>query len=51
MKKFMSVLTIIGVLALGACEQSSINKKQMGSLGGAVLGGLAGSQVGDGSGP
>ena len=42
-------------LALAACDQSAyggggIDKQTMGTVGGAVLGGLAGSQVGGGSG-
>lgn len=42
-------------LALAACDQSAyggggIDKQTMGTVGGAVLGGLAGSQVGSGSG-
>lgn len=50
MKKIFSVLAILGILTVTACENSQFNKEQMGSLGGAVLGGIAGSQVGSGSG-
>ncbi|MEC9236648.1 MAG: RT0821/Lpp0805 family surface protein [Pseudomonadota bacterium] len=50
MKKIVSVFSILGILALGACENSNFNKEQFGTVSGAVLGGLAGSQVGSGSG-
>lgn len=50
MRKIISVLSILGILTVAGCENSAINKEQMGTLGGAVLGGIAGSQVGKGSG-
>jgi surface antigen len=50
MRKILSVVTIFAMLSLTACEQTGINKSQVGTVGGAVLGGLAGSQVGGGSG-
>ena len=54
MKKI--VLSTVAVLALGltGCQQTTgatgVNKQQMGTLGGAVVGGYLGSEVGGGSG-
>lgn len=49
-KLFIASILSIG-LALGACQTTNTGPKEgVGSLGGAVLGGLAGSQVGKGSG-
>ncbi len=52
MNKFVLSLMMVLVLALGACEtlQNSGTKEKVGGVSGAVLGGLAGSQVGSGSG-
>lgn len=52
MKKFGLVLMALATLSLGACNttQGVGTKQGVGALGGAVLGGLAGSQVGGGSG-
>lgn len=52
MKKLILMTAMISTVALGACETFSGagNKELIGGGGGAVLGGLAGSQVGSGSG-
>lgn len=52
MKKLGLVLMSFAALTLGACNttQGVGTKQGVGALGGAVLGGLAGSQVGSGSG-
>lgn len=52
MKKTILTLALISTAALGACNttQGMGNKQLLGTGGGAVLGGLAGSQVGGGSG-
>ncbi|MFA5591823.1 MAG: RT0821/Lpp0805 family surface protein [Micavibrio sp.] len=52
MKKSILALAIISTAALGACNTTSGmgNKQLIGTGGGAVLGGLAGSQIGGGSG-
>lgn len=49
MKKTAIMVTLAGALALGACADTG-PKQTAGGLGGAVLGGLLGSQVGGGSG-
>lgn len=49
MKSTAIVLTVAGALALGACTNTG-PKQTAGGLGGAVLGGLLGAQIGDGSG-
>lgn len=46
-KKWICVATMASVLALTGCET---NKQNLGTLGGAALGGLLGSQVGKGKG-
>jgi surface antigen len=50
----MTILRILGVaavaLSLGACAETGINKQQGGTVVGAALGGLAGSQIGSGTG-
>jgi len=45
MKRFLGIAVLATVMTLAGC-----NKEQMGTLGGAALGGLAGSQVGKGKG-
>ena len=45
------LLVVAAALGLGACEGSNVGTKQaVGTVGGAVLGGLLGSQIGGGSG-
>ena len=43
-------IALIGMVGLSACNQNAGDKEQLGSLGGAALGGLAGAQIGDGAG-
>lgn len=52
MKKTALVLTMVSVIALGACEsmQGAGNKEMIGAGSGAVLGGILGSKVGKGNG-
>lgn len=52
MKKIVLTLALVSTAALGACESMNGmgNKQMIGTGGGAVLGGLAGSQIGGGSG-
>jgi surface antigen len=52
MKKTILTLALISTAALAACESTAGmgNKQMIGTGGGAVLGGLAGSQLGSGSG-
>jgi surface antigen len=57
MKTKIIALALVSTLALGACAQQGQpnawgmgNKQSMGTLGGAVLGGLAGSSMGKGKG-
>ncbi len=53
MKKAILSLTLVSALALGACENTMGGmgtKQAVGTGGGAILGGLAGSQIGSGSG-
>lgn len=52
MKNFALVTMVISMFGLSACEsiQNSGTKQAVGGAGGAVLGGLLGSKVGDGSG-
>lgn len=52
MKKFGLVVLSLAAVSLGACNTfEGVGTKQgVGTVGGAVLGGLAGSQVGGGSG-
>ncbi|RME33077.1 MAG: glycine zipper 2TM domain-containing protein [Gammaproteobacteria bacterium] len=45
MNKTLAIALIAGTVALTGC-----NKEQMGTLGGAAVGGLAGSQIGEGKG-
>ena len=40
-------IALIGMVGLSACNQNAGDKEQLGSLGGAALGGLAGAQIGD----
>jgi len=54
MKRTLIALTAVASLGLGACAQNGQydygTKQTVGALGGAVLGGLAGSKIGGGSG-
>lgn len=53
MKKTILALALLSTVALGACENTMGgmgNKQLVGTGGGALLGGLAGSQIGSGSG-
>lgn len=52
MKKFVLMTALVATTALGACDTMSGrgNKELIGTGGGAILGGLAGSQIGSGSG-
>lgn len=53
MKKFFLTIAAVATLGLSACvtnSDGSVSKQNMGAVTGAVLGGLAGSQVGKGSG-
>lgn len=52
MKKLILMTALISTVALGACDtmQGAGNKELIGGGGGALLGGLAGSQIGSGSG-
>lgn len=52
MKTFKLALLMVAALSLSACNtlEGVGNKQAAGGVGGAVLGGLAGSQIGDGSG-
>ena len=52
MKKFILTLALASTASLGACNtfDGAGNKQLIGGLGGAGLGGLAGSQIGSGSG-
>ncbi|MBK1698731.1 RT0821/Lpp0805 family surface protein [Rhodovibrio salinarum] len=46
-----AIVLVIAAFGLGACEGNNVGPKQtVGALGGAVLGGFLGSQVGGGSG-
>jgi surface antigen len=50
-RKRTTALILFAALGLGACEGSNVGTKQtVGTVGGAVLGGLLGSQIGGGSG-
>lgn len=49
-KNFMLSFLVIGALALSACETTGGQKQTVGTVGGAVAGGLLGAQVGSGSG-
>ncbi|MBK67355.1 MAG: hypothetical protein CMP22_04400 [Rickettsiales bacterium] len=49
--KFLNIfVACFLVIAMAACTQTGNQKEQLGTLGGAVAGGLLGSQVGKGSG-
>ncbi|MCD8497993.1 MAG: glycine zipper 2TM domain-containing protein [Alphaproteobacteria bacterium] len=53
MKKFVILTMAVATLGLGACQntfQNAGTKQTVGALGGAVAGGVLGSQVGGGSG-
>jgi len=50
MKLQKSALPVILVLALGACQQGQVNKQTGGTIIGAGLGALVGSQIGSGGG-
>lgn len=52
MKKVILMLTLIASIGIAGCEslQSAGTKQTVGSVGGAVLGGVLGSKVGKGSG-
>lgn len=53
MKKIILTLAMVSTAALAACENTTAgmgNKQLLGTGGGALLGGLAGSQIGGGSG-
>jgi surface antigen len=50
MKHFVLTTALIASLALAGCADSTGPKQGVGTLGGAVLGGLAGSQIGGGKG-
>lgn len=52
MKKFAILTMAVATLALGACNtlEGAGTKQTVGTLGGAALGGLAGSQIGGGKG-
>jgi surface antigen len=52
MKKLILMTALISTVALGACDtmNGAGNKELIGGGGGALLGGLAGSQIGSGSG-
>jgi len=43
-------IALMVMVGISACSQQMGDKEQMGLLGGAALGGLAGAQIGDGSG-
>lgn len=47
--KFLTML-MVASLGLSACMENTGNKELMGSMGGAVLGGIAGAQFGKGTG-
>jgi surface antigen len=50
MKKLALTMVAVASLAVAGCQQTSFNKENMGMGIGALAGGLAGSQVGSGSG-
>ncbi len=50
MNSFKVLTLSVAALALVGCQQGAGPKEQMGTVGGAVLGGLAGSTIGGGSG-
>lgn len=57
MKKFLTVLMALSVVFLGACESTGFNgfggmgsKQTVGAGSGAILGGIAGAQIGGGDG-
>jgi len=43
-------LGMLGVLGTAACQQGAGQKEQIGTIGGAIIGGLLGAQVGSGGG-
>ena len=45
-----TAVAIVAVMTLGACQTNSGTKETIGGLGGAVLGGVLGAQVGKGTG-
>ncbi len=49
-KKFVLVSVLVAALGLGACQQATFNKENVGMASGAVIGGILGSKVGKGSG-
>ena len=50
-RRLPAVLVLTAALSLSACEGTNVGTKQaVGTVGGAVLGGLLGSQIGGGSG-
>ena len=49
-KKMMLVPVVLAALLVGACANGPGPKQTVGTVGGAVLGGLGGSQIGKGSG-
>lgn len=50
MNKLLLGMVSILSLALAGCQQTTMNKQNVGAVGGAVVGGVLGSQVGSGSG-
>ena len=50
MNKFKVLTLSVAALALVGCQEGAGPKQQIGTVGGAVLGGLAGSTIGGGSG-
>lgn len=50
MKKLLLTMVAVSSLALAGCQQATLNKENVGMGVGALAGGLAGSQIGDGSG-
>ncbi len=50
MKRFMLAMVAVAALAVAGCQEATLNKQNVGMGVGALAGGLAGSQIGGGSG-